>query len=400
MKRSLLSLAMATLLAVPALADPVALKIKGMLFRGYSLSEFISAVHQESAAVKGKKLALDSAIALVDVMGFPSINPSLTYSRGAYYGSTPYPTFTSQLSDTVNLAFTIEGFGKREARQNFANAEVLRNGVELDWYRHSIEGDAVMYFIDALRLKEIWLALQKEKDQLGQLTGNGALDAVAESQRLQDILGKDIRYLSHGMQVYVQEGGREVPEPLGRLAIPARDLDAETLIQNAYAQRADLMASDAALKSAEAHLQMLDKGHNIDITPSLWYSRTPAYQTYSTTTTYGFSVTVPLPTSALYRADVRIAANYKAQLEHNIQEAKKRVRMEIQQALTQYGNAKEQLSSATDSLREASLASKNDVASIVTERQKTVDLIDAQTNHLKALVHVLRLSGEYTLPQL
>ena len=43
---------------------------------------------------------------------------------------------------------------------------------------------------------------------------------------------------------------------------------------------------------------------------------------------------------------------------------------------------------------------KDDSASIVAERQKSVDLIDARTNHLKALIYVLRLGGDYSLPKL
>ena len=400
--KTLICAAIASVLVNPAYAEQEALKIDGMDFRGYSVEQFINAVQQESATLKGKQLAIKSAVAAVDPMSFPNLNPSVTYSRGSYYGSTPYTGFTSPQSDTVSLSFTIEGMGKRDSRKDFAEAEVRRNEVELDWYKRNVEGEALMLFIDALRLKQIWLALQKEGNRLS--VAKNSQDALAETRRLQGNLDKDIRYLSHALIAYLPPGTGNAPEPVGNLAIEARDLNAESLISQAYAKRADLIAAEGSLKSADASLKMIDVGHRLDVMPSIWYSRTPSYtasgSTYDTTTAYGFSLTMPIPTSALYRADVLAAANYKTQVEYNLSESKKRVRMEIQQGLVQYQNAKDQLAWAEGAHKEAVAAAKNDVGSIVNERQKEVDLIDARTNHLKALVYVLRLSGDYQLPRL
>jgi len=205
------------------------------------------------------------------------------------------------------------------------------------------------------------------------------------------------------MLTYMPEDSREIPEPFGTLAVEPRDLDAEALLRSAYSKRADLLSIESALKSADANLQMVDKTHNIDFYPSVWYSRTPSYTSsgtdYGETKAYGFSLTMPIPTSALYRSDVLAAANNKTQVEINLMESKKRVRMEINQALIQYANAKELLGSAESAYRAAVMGSKKeDSASVVAERQKSVDLIDARTNHLKALIYVLRLSGDYSLP--
>ncbi|MEO0319034.1 MAG: hypothetical protein RL404_2711 [Pseudomonadota bacterium] len=407
MKKNLLRVASISVLVAmaPAFAQDDALKIEGMNFRAFRIDDFVKAAQQNNSSIKGKHLAIDSAVAAVSTMSFPNINPSVTYSRGSYYKTTPYTGFISPQSDTVSLSFTLEGAGKRSSRADYAEAEVGRNKVELDWYKRNIEGEAVMIFIDALRLKEIWLALEKSNARLAVLNSQDAQAALSESKRIQGDLNKDIKYLSHAMLTYMQEGSREIPEPLGTLAVEPRDLDAETLISNAYAKRADLLAIESSLKSADANLQMVDKTHNIDIYPSIWYSRTPSYTssgtTYNETNAYGFSVTFPIPTSALYRADVLAAANNKTQIEYNLIDSKKRVRMEISQSLIQYANAKDQLAWAESAYRDTVMASKgNDSASIVAERQKSVDLIDARTNHLKALIYVLRLGGDYTVPAL
>ncbi len=407
MKRNLLSAAIVSVLgaAVPAFAQEDALKIEGLNFRAFRIDDFVKAAQENSGTIKGKKLAIDSAVAAVDTMSFPNTNPSVTYSRGSYYKATPYTGFISPQSDTLSLSFTLEGWGKRSSRAEYAEAEVGRNKVELDWYMRNNESEAVMIFIDSLRLKEIWLALQKANERLAVVKGQEAQDALTENKRIQGDLNKDIKFLSHAMLTYMPEGSRDIPEPIGTLAIEPRDLDAETLIRHAYTRRADLLAMESSLKSADANLQMVDKTHNIDIYPSVWYSRTPSYTssgtTYNETTAYGFSLTMPIPTSAMYRSDVLAAANNKTQIEYNLIESRKHVRMEINQALIQYTNAKEQLDRAESAYRDTVMARKAvDSASIVAERQKSVDLIDARTNHLKALVYVLRLAGDYTLPKL
>ncbi|MEO0315628.1 MAG: hypothetical protein RI928_2084 [Pseudomonadota bacterium] len=407
MKKSLLcaSILLALGATTPVYAQEDALKVEGVKFRAFRLDEFVNTAQQNSGALKGKKLAIDSAEAAVSTMAFPNINPSVTYSRGSYYRSTPYTPFVSPQSDTVSLSFTLEGWGKRSSRADYAEAEVGRNKTELDWYQRNVEGEAAMIFIDMLRLKEIWLALQKANERLAVIKGQEAQDALAESKRIQSDLNKDIKYLSHAMLLYLPEDSRDIPEPFGSLAVEPRDLDAETLVRNAYSKRADLLSIESSLKSADANLQMVDKTHNLDFYPSIWYSRTPSYTSsgtdYNETTAYGFSLTMPIPTSALYRADVLAAANGKTQIELNLIESKKRVRMEINQALIQYANAKEQLGSIERAYRDTIMAGKkDDSASIVAERQKSVDLIDARTNHLKALIYVLRLGGDYSLPKM
>lgn len=145
----------------PAIAQEDKLQIEGLNFRAYRLNDFIKIAQQNSGSLRGKELAIDSAVAAVDTMDFLNINPSLTYSKGSYYRATPYTPFVSPQSDTLSLSFTVEGWGKRSSRADYAEAEVNRNKTELDWYRRNVEAEAAMIFVDALRLKEIWLALHK-----------------------------------------------------------------------------------------------------------------------------------------------------------------------------------------------------------------------------------------------
>ena len=49
-----------------------------------------------------------------------------------------------------------------------------------------------------------------------------------------------------------------------------------------------------------------------------------------------------------------------------------------------------------EGLKDQSRTSKN----IVQQREREVDWIDAQTNHVKALIQMLRTTGDYTLPNL
>ena len=59
-------------------------------------------------------------------MSAPVINPSVTISKGAYYGQTPYTPFVSPASNTFTFGGVLEGFGKRAAREEYAKAELVR----------------------------------------------------------------------------------------------------------------------------------------------------------------------------------------------------------------------------------------------------------------------------------
>ena len=66
----------------------------------------------------------------------------------------------------------------------------------------------------------------------------------------------------------------------------------------------------------------------------------------------------------------------------------------------QYSVAKEKLKTAEQNFLSSQEKSKpRTVQSITQIREKSTELIDAKINHIKALIFLLRVSGDYEIPQ-
>jgi len=103
----------------------------------------------------------------------------------------------------------------------------------------------------------------------------------------------------------------------------------------------------------------------------------------------------------LQNADIVQAANQKLGLEMQLRDLKSQVRVQVMQALLQYESAKAILTQANNALSSISnTGNQNNVKSIMDVRDKEGALIDAQTNHVKSLVNLLRQSGNYSIPKI
>ncbi|NDD71158.1 hypothetical protein EBZ97_03845 [bacterium] len=88
------------------------------------------------------------------------------------------------------------------------------------------------------------------------------------------------------------------------------------------------------------------------------------------------------------------------QAEYALNDAKNRVTVEVKQAFLQYSVAKEKLKTAEQNFLSSQEKSKpRTVQSITQIREKSTELIDAKVNHAKALIFLLRVSGDYEIPQ-
>jgi outer membrane protein TolC len=193
-------------------------------------------------------------------------------------------------------------------------------------------------------------------------------------------------------------------DPKGSLDVPAREFKPADYSATALARRNDIVSLEAALKVAQANLNLTEKNRRVDLSPSVWYNHTNAYL-YSTTqynksATYGFSISVPIPVANLYDGPLVQANNNKIQVELYLNDAKSRAVIEANQSLMQYNTAKTRLDEVRayreEGLKDKSRTTKN----MVQQREREVDWIDAQTNHVKALIQMLRVTGDYTLPNL
>ena len=391
------------MLVAPAYSQSAPLKIDGVSLKKVTLSEFLSQVQESSKFLNTKKLSVQSSLALQEAMGAANINPSLNISHGAYYEQRA-SEYDSPRSMTYSLSFTVEAPGKRKARQDFASVEVSRAQLDSQVSEKAVQGDAAFVFIDVLRLKLIWQALQNEKERLKLITDKGTATALQNNELFQKTTLNDFKYFSMGMNVFMGNSITELFEPVGSIGVPPRNFKPEDYSETALARRNDIISLEAALSGAQASLNLTEKGRRIDLSPSVYYSTTPAYQQgttyYQRAGTFGFSVTIPIPIANLYDGPLIAARNSVSQVELFLNDAKQRALIEVNQSLMQYTVAKAKLEEVREyrnkGLQDKSLATSN----VVQQRANEIDFIDAQTNHLKALIITLRATGDYGLPNL
>jgi outer membrane protein TolC len=387
-----------------AQSDP-ALNVEGYKYKTISFAEYIKEVHQNSASINSKQLSLLSSKAMVAPMAARNFSPSFNFSRGAFYGLTPYTPYISPSSNTLSLSLTLEGWGKRSAREEFANAEVTRNESELSSLKKTVESDAIFAYLDTYRVKLNWLAFRKAIDDLSLIKGKEAQNSISDLTVTLNNISNDLKFFGYGLITFVGKPSEEGFVPQGNtLNTYPRNFNANDLINEALNKRVDLIALSDNVKSADASANLVSKNRNIDLSPSIWSSTTPSYVSsgtqYGVTNSYGFSVSMPIPLQLRFDGDLVSAANNKMQAEYALNDAKNRVTVEIKQAFLQYSVAKEKLKIAEQNFVATQEKSKpRTVQSITLIREKTTELIDAKVNHAKALIFLLRVSGDYEIPQ-
>ena len=368
-----------------------------------TLQEYLVQVESNSAAVGAKKLAVETTKAQRPYMVTPNINPSLTYSRGSYYNATPYSPYVAPGSNTYTLSGTIEGWGKRTARTNFSDAEILRNESELNSIVKATRIDAVFAYLDTLRVKKIYDSYENAIRKLVAKKEKARAEPLITAQTNS---ANDLKYFAYTMGVFAGNSSVVLLEPSGNLnTFKPREFKAQVLVEQALNQRADILYFHDAIKSAEASLELAKKNRNINLSPSIWLSQTPPYSSsgtdYNRTEAFGFSVTVPIPTNLLFDGELVQEANNKLSLELFLKDLKVRIIAEVNQALMQYQFAKTKLADEEkDYAQVAKSNSDNSAKSIILMRDKEAELVDAKINHAKALIYLQRVSGDYEIPKI
>jgi len=383
------------------------LKVEGATLKPITLRDYLSQVQQSNAFLNTKKLAVESSVAMEETMGMANFNPSFTLSRGSFYASKPSDTYSPQ-ANTYSFSGTIEAPGKQQARKDYAANEVSRSKLDAQVSVKALEGDSAFAFIDTLRLKLMWQALQNANEKIQAINDKEAAAAIENHVGIQKTIANDFKYFSLGMNAFVGQGVTQLFEPRGSLDVPARDFKPADYSAAALARRNDIVSLEAAVKVAQANLNLTEKNRRVDLSPSVWYSETKDYTYTSSGTTYsynksgtwGFSVSIPIPVANLYDGPLVQANNNKLQVEIYLNDAKSRAVIEANQSLMQYNTAKIRLEEIrayrNEGLKDQSRTTKN----VVQQREREVDWIDAQTNHTKALIQMLRAIGDYSLPNL
>ena len=108
-----------------------------------TLSVFLNELKEKNTNLRARKLTTDSATNIAKQAGMPNLNPIITYARGSIYTQAPYTGYTNPASNTLGATVTVEGWGKRSAREAQAQAEANKQLADMVAETRTIETQAI-----------------------------------------------------------------------------------------------------------------------------------------------------------------------------------------------------------------------------------------------------------------
>ncbi len=393
-----------------------------------SIEQYLEIVRQNNSLIKNASLDVQTAGANKEAQSLYRLSPSVSYTRGPIQNQTPYPSYSIPASNSYGLSFTIEGWGKRSAREKLSQSQINASTTQLEITSNDTQTNALFTYINTLRLLLIVNSEKTTLDKLATYPSNQKASDAKNFLKTQIAkTEKDLHFASLNLLNYSGDALQTPPLPKGSLNTPMQIYRIEDLIDQAQNNRADVLNLMAYIEVADKNIDLTMKNRNVDVYPYVAQMRTSQYQyangaTYSlpaigplpareiTTsgTTYTAQnqvtagITIPIPiNNFLQNADIVRAANQKLQNEMQLRDLKVQIGVQVLQASLQYEAAKENLINAQKAYEaELKKPSADSVASIMNVRDKEGDLLDSKTNHLKALINLWRQSGNYSVPTL
>lgn len=379
-------------------------RTQGTNFQAITLVSFLNELNEKNSTIKVKRLNSDSASAVAKQAGMPHLSPLLTYSKGSIYTQQPYVGYTNPSSNTFGATVTVEGWGKRSAREAYAEAEANRQLADMVNETRSVETQAIFSYIDALRTKLLWQSYQGAIDRLGAISSPEAAKIKADYVSAQKTINNDLKYFSYGLLNYLGETTASLPLPVGTLNVAPQSFDVVKLIDRAEDARTDIMTNKASIESASANLDLVQANRNIDFMPGLYYTETPPYSSsgtnYGSQKSFSFILTVPLGNGFADNSDVISASNAVTEQQVNLITTKTKILTEINQTYLQYESAKERLINADAAFKKVSGQKNSGLAGILQYRDVESELIEARAIHVKTLILLERISGNFDVPSL
>jgi outer membrane protein TolC len=371
------------------------------------LPQYLQVVKENNAIIGNRRLGKETAAAIKESLSLYQFRPSVSYTKGTYYQQVPYTPYSTPTSNTYGVNFNLEGWGKRAARSEYGEAEIGRSESDYQATEADIQTVATLGYIDALRNRLLFNSYARAAKQISALPTNAQTkDSAQFLNYYENASAKDLQFTSLTLLNYSGGALKTLPLPVGNLNVAPQDFDPDKLITQALENRADILTIQATMNSADKNINMTKANRNWDVQPYVSYTTTPQYDssgyTYAPQNGFTAGIQIPIPVNNyLQNADIVQAANQKLGLEMQLRDLKEQVRVQVMQALLQYESAKSILAQANDGFNVVSKsANQSNAKGVMDVRDKEGALIDAQTNHVKALVNVWRQSGNYSTPKL
>ena len=393
-----------------------------------SLQQYLDIVRQNNALIGSAALDLQNASANKVSQSLYQLNPSISYARGNYHNQTAYANDESPVSSSYGLSFTIEGWGKRSAREKLAQAQIESSTLQMEQTKNNVELNAIYAYIDTLRLS---MMIKSFNDALLKLKTLPMNAKVADAHRFlntqRDNMEEDFAFTSLNLLNYSGGAIQGQPAPRGVLNIPIQDYKVEELVAQGQSQRMEVLNLESSIEVADKNMTLTMQNRNVNVQPYISQTRTPQYKysngtsyslpaigplpaqtftnsgtTYTAANTLSVGVSIPIPiTNYLQNADIVTAANQKLSYEMQLKDLKEQIRVQVHQASLRYRASVRRLEHVQEEYREVVQSpKKNPLHAVMDLRDKEGALLDAKTNHLKALISLWRQSGNYSVPNL
>lgn len=401
---SLVTLVCGSLLASISLAQSSASGLTE--YAPISLTQYLQVVKENNAIIGNKRLSKENAAAAKEALATYQFRPSVSYTKGTFYQQVPYTPYTNPTSNTYGLNTFLEGWGKRAARSAYGDAEISRSDADYQATEADVQTVATLGYIDALRNRLMFNSYASAAKKISALPTNAKTKDSAQFLSYQEkASAKDLQFTALSLLNFSGGALNKLPLPIGKMNVAPQEFNPDQLITQALNTRTDVLVMQSALNSAEKNIGVTKANRNWDVQPYVSYTTTPQYDSggYVNAPQNGFSagITIPIPVNNfLQNADIVQTANQKLGLEMQLRDLKEKVRVQVMQALLQYDSAKTILAQANDAFNNASKSSSSDVNGVMNLRDNEGALIDAQTNHVKALINVWRQSGNYSIPNI
>lgn len=290
----------------------------------------------------------------------PNPTLSLDGARDVTHGDTERMPTTSGFMFTQ----TIELGGKRRARIRVADLNLRAASATLEDFLRNLRADASAAFVDGLALTKSLEQKRRSARSLDDLV-------AANEQRLRvgdvgevDVTQSRVEALQFQSELLTTEAdaraalialsgflgrdrARTVIVPVGRLELPSRAFDLDSLLANALANRADLVALRHTRDAAKAGIRLAKTARVPDVDVGAGVTHSTASQNSIAPSpsfnSVGISLALPLPLWNQHTADINAARYAAEQAEKTLQAAEQKAEIDVRTALTRYQLAQERV---------------------------------------------------------
>lgn len=357
------------------------------------------------AAQRASQRATDETVAQANAQNRPSLSLSTGLST-AYTSNSTATHSTNGLALTLSASQSLYRGGRIEAAIDQAEANVLAGRARLRGTEQTVLSSVVDAYMGVLRDQAVLqlntnseqvlqteLAAARSRFQLGAATSTDVATAesrlsAAQASRIQAEGALRVSIANFEQRVGSPPGSMAMPNPLTMLpnsleqAIEIALMEHPTVVAAFYSE----LAAQASVRSAEGALKpTVNATLSTSRRPDGWPDIEPA----TLTTTAGINVSIPLYQAGAEYSSIRSARENLAQARLNLEDARRTVRSQVNQAWQQLATARAQILARGDQVRASEVALRGFRQEQEVGARTLLEVLNAEQDLLNARVQLV-----------